>query len=193
MTFDNADELVKIRKHHPKARLVLRLAVDDRGSLCRFSSKFGAQIENVVPLLTRARDLGLDVVGVSFHVGSGCTNPYLYDDALKSVKWIFETARGMGYELDLVDIGGGFEGHTFAGTADVIRSALEECFPGGEGGTSSKVRVIAEPGRFFVSDAFEIATNVIARRCVDDAAIAQSSEEMIEDEERPVAMCKSSF
>jgi ornithine decarboxylase len=189
MTFDNADELVKIRKHHPKARLVLRLAVDDRGSLCRFSTKFGAQIESVVPLLRRARDLDLDVVGVSFHVGSGCTNPWLYDAALKSVKWTFEKAKEFGYELGLVDIGGGFEGHTFTASAEVIRLALDKYFPAGEPGKAN-VRVIAEPGRFFVSDAFEIATNVIARRGVDEEAVASAGEPDAEAE-RPVTMCKS--
>ncbi|XP_031698463.1 ornithine decarboxylase-like, partial [Anarrhichthys ocellatus] len=66
MTFDSEEELLKISLSHAKAKLVLRIAVDDSASKIRFSSKFGARLESVGKLLGRAGELGLEVIGVSF-------------------------------------------------------------------------------------------------------------------------------
>uniref|UniRef100_A0A667WHB6 ornithine decarboxylase n=1 Tax=Myripristis murdjan TaxID=586833 RepID=A0A667WHB6_9TELE len=74
MTFDNQDELSKIAHCHPSAKLVLRIAVDDSSSLRRLNSKFGACPAAAGKLLRRAGELGLDVVGVSFHVGCMCND-----------------------------------------------------------------------------------------------------------------------
>lgn len=75
MTFDNADELHKIRNFFPGAELILRILTDDSASLCQLSVKFGASLDKTQDLLDLARSLGLKVTGVSFHVGSGATDP----------------------------------------------------------------------------------------------------------------------
>lgn len=69
MTFDNLDELYKIRELYPDASLILRILVDDTGAASRMSQKFGADRSYAKKLLQAAKSLGLDVVGVSFHVG----------------------------------------------------------------------------------------------------------------------------
>ena len=46
-----------------------------RSARCQLGNKYGAEAEDVAPLLAAARRLGLCVKGVSFHVGSGATNP----------------------------------------------------------------------------------------------------------------------
>jgi len=102
----------------------------------------------------------LEVVGVSFHVGSGCTNPQLYHDAIGRSKSVFDIAKEVGYYFNLLDVGGGFDGDSFDVMAQVIRQALDQYFPIDR----CQVRVIAEPGRFYVTKAFELATNIIARR-----------------------------
>ncbi len=65
-------ELEKIAAIFPEARVVIRIAVDDSKSVCRFNSKFGAAEHEWPALLRRASELGLNIYGVSFHVGSGC-------------------------------------------------------------------------------------------------------------------------
>ena len=75
MTFDNADELYKIKATFPDAELYLRILTDDSTSLCRLSMKFGASWTLLVQLLELAYQLELNVVGVSFHVGSGAEDP----------------------------------------------------------------------------------------------------------------------
>ncbi|RWR98950.1 hypothetical protein B4U80_06104, partial [Leptotrombidium deliense] len=72
MTFDNEEELYKIADCAPEAKLVVRIKVDDSHSKYHLGRKFGIVVKKVPYLLQVAKHLGLDVVGVSFHVGSGC-------------------------------------------------------------------------------------------------------------------------
>jgi ornithine decarboxylase len=166
MTFDNTDELIKIARLHPAAKLVLRILTDDSKSLCRLGLKFGAPLDTCRALLTLARSLGLDVVGVSFHVGSGCKDPQMFDDAISRARAVFDMGREVGYRFSLLDVGGGFEKENFVEMARVLNVALERHFPAADG-----VRVIGEPGRFLVSTAFTLATNVVARRAAAATAL----------------------
>lgn len=161
MTFDNLDELHKIARTFPTAKLVLRIHTDDTKALCRLNLKFGASPVAVPSLLAMAKELGLDVIGVSFHVGSGCFDPTAFSDAIRRSRVVFDMGREAGYEFSMLDIGGGFEDATFDSTALIISNAINTYFPDRK---ERGLRVIAEPGRYFVSKAFSLATNVIARR-----------------------------
>ena len=66
MTFDNIDELEKVKKVNPKAKMVLRILTDDSRSVCRFGVKFGASLSLVPQLLVKARELEVDVVGIRY-------------------------------------------------------------------------------------------------------------------------------
>jgi ornithine decarboxylase len=168
MTFDNADELHKIKAVFPEAELVLRILTDDSASLCRLSPKFGASLENVEGLLSLAKDLDLQVTGVSFNVGSGASDPCSFVKAVEDARNVFDAAATMGFNLRLLDVGGGFEDETFELFAGVLEDALHEHFP-------SNVRIIAEPGRYYVAKAFTLATNIIARREVWDKPTEQQA------------------
>ncbi|KAJ2450808.1 Ornithine decarboxylase [Coemansia sp. RSA 2336] len=169
MTFDNADELVKIRQLYPGAKAVLRILTDDSSSLCQLGLKFGAAASLTQSLLATAQQLGVDVVGVSFHVGSGCQSEAAFADAVLRARRVFDEAAALGLRLSLLDVGGGFPGRgdqsglSFEAMAAVLNAALAEHFPLHSHG---HVRVIAEPGRYFVASAFSLAVNVIARRQV---------------------------
>nr|XP_046272558.1 ornithine decarboxylase-like isoform X2 [Scatophagus argus] len=166
MTFDSEDELLKISRCHAKAKLVLRIAVDDSKSIVRLSSKFGARLETVDKLLERAGELALEVIGVSFHVGSGCIGSLAFKQAIADARHVFDKADLLGFQMSLLDIGGGFPGRDnfetkFEEFAEVINGALDEHFP-----PDSGVQVIAEPGRYYVESAFTLAANVIAKKVV---------------------------
>lgn len=173
MTFDNADELRKIAKLYPKAELFLRIHTDDSSSLCRLSLKFGASMDMTEGLLETARDLGLNVVGVSFHVGSGASDPTAFLKAVQDAHTVFQQGAACGFDMKTLDVGGGFcSDETFEAMAGVLRVALDEYFPAHSG-----IKLIAEPGRYYASTAFTLACNVIARRTVlneDDNAKAGS-------------------
>ena len=171
MTFDNADELRKIAKLYPEAELFLRILTDDSSSLCRLSLKFGASLDTTDSLLATARDLGLNVVGVSFHVGSGASDPMAFLKAVRDAHEVFQQAALHGFDLTCLDVGGGFcSDASFEEMAGVLRSALDEYFPVHRG-----VSLIAEPGRFYVSTAFTIACNIIARRTIEDPTASVDS------------------
>lgn len=165
MTFDNADELRKIARLFPTAELLLRISTDDSSSLCRLSQKFGANMADVDALLGLAAELKLDIVGVSFHVGSGASDPGAFVRAVRDASVVFAKARYRhGFSPRLLDVGGGFlADDSFETMAAALNSALDEYFPPGAG-----VDIIAEPGRYYVSRAFTLACNVIARRAVTE-------------------------
>lgn len=112
--FDSKDELLKLSKiPNQKFELLLRIATDDKQSVCRFSNKFGANPKDAENLLDYAKSLGLPVVGVSFHVGSGCGDANAYTKYLAKVADIFKIAPKIGMSpMKIVDIGGGFPGNS---------------------------------------------------------------------------------
>lgn len=67
--FDNLDELDSIKTYMPRAQLLLRIYANDDSALICLGEKFGAPLDATQALLSRAWELGLNVVGVSFHVG----------------------------------------------------------------------------------------------------------------------------
>lgn len=163
MTFDNAEELHKIKRNFPDARLLLRISTDDSKALCQFSMKYGAHSETVPELLQLAADLHLNIVGVSFHVGSGSYDPNAFVMAVRDAKRVFHLAEEYGYKMRLLDVGGGYQSDNFEDIAKVLGPCLNSLFPEREG-----YEIIAEPGRYFVSSAFTFAAHVIARRTVTE-------------------------
>lgn len=156
MTFDNADELHKIKRFHPQAKLVLRMLTDDSKSLCRLGLKFGAPLATCPGLLSLAKQLGLNVIGVSFHVGSGCKDPLQFADAVWRARRVFDMGKDAGYKFTFLDVGGGFERETFQEMSQVVKDSLDLYFPEDEG-----VRVVAEPGRFLVSSGMSLLTQAL--------------------------------
>ncbi|KAF2749938.1 ornithine decarboxylase [Sporormia fimetaria CBS 119925] len=169
MTFDNADELYKTQQLFPEAELFLRISTDDSASLCRLSQKFGASLDSTMELLELAKKLDLNVVGVAFHVGSGASDPKAFIKAVQDARLVFDQAANLGFNMHTLDVGGGFTGdETFEPMAAVLSESLDAYFP-------PSVRVIGEPGRYYVSTAFTIACHVIARRTVADATLGTTS------------------
>jgi len=162
VTFDNSDELKKIKEHCDTAGLVLRLKVPDSGSQVEMSSKFGAEPGDADHLIRQAFDAGLVVEGLSFHVGSQCTNFDNYAVALTITADIFHEARKKGYNLKIVDIGGGFpvpydaQVPKFEELAKIINAECRRLFP-------ADVELIAEPGRFIVATAAVLITEIIGK------------------------------
>jgi ornithine decarboxylase len=162
MTFDSDHELYKIKLYHPYSDLILRIKVDDSQSTCQFGCKFGVNLDDVERILGIAKALSLNVVGISFHVGSGCKNPDQFKSAISDSKKCFDIAHTMGMKFTILDIGGGFEDDTFEETARVISETLADVQFGED------VQIIAEPGRFFVSSSHTLVVNVIGKKDLID-------------------------
>jgi len=107
MTFDNKDELLKIANYFPSARLILRIRVEDSNSIQPFKDKYGCQMSNVRTLLGIAKDLQLNVVGVSFHVGCRASDATAYAKAISDSYQVFNIAKSeFNYEFQILNIGG---------------------------------------------------------------------------------------
>ena len=163
VTFDNAEELLKIRDHAPQAGVALRIKVANTGAMVELSSKFGAAPGEAVDLILLAERLGLTCEGLSFHVGSQTTNFDNYVQALALCSGIYKEANDRGYrKMNLVDIGGGFPARyddsvkPFRELARVINNELERLFP-------KDVQILAEPGRFLVANAGYTVSKVIGK------------------------------
>jgi ornithine decarboxylase len=162
VTYDNSDELKKIKEYCDTAGLILRLKVPDTGSQVEMSSKFGAEPADADHLIRQAFEAGLVVEGLSFHVGSQCTNFDNYAAALAITSEIFGEARKKGYELKILDIGGGFpvpydtQVPKFEELARLINVECGRLFPKG-------IEIVAEPGRFIVATAATLITEIIGK------------------------------
>ena len=166
VTYDNLDELKKIKAYAPHAGVVTRLRVPNTGSMVELSSKFGCDPGEAVDLIQAAFDLGLVVEGLSFHVGSQCTNFENFVQALDIAWAVMREAKSRGYELKILDIGGGFPAaynkhvKPFSVLAKRINAEIDRLFP-------KEIQILAEPGRFLVATAASSVARIIGRAVRD--------------------------
>ncbi|OIO03931.1 MAG: type III PLP-dependent enzyme [Elusimicrobia bacterium CG_4_10_14_0_2_um_filter_56_8] len=153
VTYDNIEEVHKIKKYAPHAGLVLRIRVANTGAVVELSSKFGAAAGEAVDLILAAEKLGLGVEGLSFHVGSQTTNFENFVQAISRASDIFKEAKERGHtRMNLLDIGGGFPApydasvKPFQVLAKKINAEINRLFP-------PHIEILAEPGRFMIATA----------------------------------------
>jgi ornithine decarboxylase len=166
VTYDNLNELKKIRQYAPHAGVVLRLRVDNTGSQCELSSKFGCATGEAADLIEAAFGMGLVVEGLSFHVGSQCTNFENFVQALNAAAAVMKESAGRGHELKILDIGGGFPApynkhvRPFRELARVINAEISRLF-------APDIQILAEPGRFLVATAVTSLARIIGKAVRD--------------------------
>jgi len=166
VTYDNRAELAKIKAHAPHAGLALRLRVPNTGSMVELSSKFGCDPGEAVDLVDEAFRMGLVVEGLSFHVGSQCTNFENFVQALNMAAAVRNEALARGHEIKILDIGGGFpvayDRHVkpISVLARKINAEIARLFP-------PDIEILAEPGRYLVATAATSVARVIGKAVRD--------------------------
>ncbi len=166
VTFDNLAELRKIKQFAPSAGLALRLRVPNTGSMVELSSKFGCDPGEAVDLVEEAFHAGLVVEGLSFHVGSQCTNFQNFVQALNMAAAVMREAKTRGHEIRILDIGGGFPARynrhvrPFSLLARRINAEIARLFP-------DEIEILAEPGRYLVATAAVAVARVIGKAVRD--------------------------
>ena len=159
---DNLDEVRKFASYPGKAELLLRVSFRNPGAVCDLSRKFGCDPEDLLALARLAHSLGLQLRGLSFHVGSQALDPGKHVEAIVACAQLMAEARRekLGL-LDTLDIGGGFpidyaqRATEIARFCAPIRAALAA--------VPKRVRIIAEPGRYIVGPAAIGVATVIGR------------------------------
>ncbi len=168
---DSEAELYKIAEHAPGARVILRMLVETSEAEWPLSRKFGSSRREALRLMGLGRLLGLDVAGISFHVGSQMREPRLWAPTLDAALALWTEAAEQGHRLRVLNIGGGFPAfygsplpETSAYGAEVMRMVRARF--------GEAVEVMAEPGRGLVAEAGVICAEVllVARKDQDDLA-----------------------
>lgn len=149
---------------------MLRIRFSSEKATYKLGKKFGCHPATEAPeLLQLARNLKLNVVGLSFHIGSSCEDYDAYCEAIKICRKLFDTAAQTGYQLNIVDLGGGYPGENFHKIDEFsakINRALDRSFPVEE---FPGLNILSEPGRYFVESAFTLVTEIHSRKITKDA------------------------
>ncbi|MAU23581.1 MAG: ornithine decarboxylase [Martelella sp.] len=167
---DCHEEVEKISRAAPGARVFCRVLTDGEGAEWPLSRKFGCVPAMAVDVLVYAHQLGLASYGVSFHVGSQMTKVEAWDAALSDAKRVFAQLAKQGIHLQMVNMGGGFptkylrDVPTAEAYGQAIFAALSRHFG------NQLPRTIIEPGRGMVGNAGVIKSEVvlISKKSDDD-------------------------
>jgi ornithine decarboxylase len=154
-------EVEKVARAAPGAKVFCRILCDCVGAEWPLSRKFGCDPKMAVDVLDRAKQLGLQPFGLSFHVGSQQKNVKSWDRALASAASIFRACAERGIALAMVNLGGGFPTRylkdvpTVRTYGNAIFRALRKHFG------NAIPETIMEPGRGLVGNAGVIEAEVV--------------------------------
>ncbi|MCW5681966.1 MAG: ornithine/lysine decarboxylase [Xanthobacteraceae bacterium] len=158
---DSHEEVEKISRAAPGARVFCRVLTDGEGAEWPLSRKFGCVPQMAVDVLVYAHQNGLVSYGVSFHVGSQMTKVDAWDSALADAKRVFVQLAKQGIELKMVNMGGGFptkylrDVPSAEAYGKAIFGALKKHFG------NQIPETIIEPGRGMVGNAGLIEAEVV--------------------------------
>lgn len=160
---DSFQELEKIARCAPGSRVYVRAAVNESGSVFQFSEKFGTDKESIPGMFAHAAELGLRPYGVSFHVGSQAGDPMAWANALSLLHDTIKTLNGVGFKLEILNIGGGFPCR-YASAKDASElSEIAGSIHRQYRRLSCRPKLILEPGRGIIAPAGKLVASVIAR------------------------------
>lgn len=168
-SFDSAEEVEKLKNIVPYSNVYVRLSVPNEGSEWPLSKKFGIELDEALALLCYAKKKQLNPVGITFHVGSQCTNIYNWNIALDKAKTLWDMAEKKKIKLSILNIGGGYPITYTKNVISIetieknINNLIYNRFP-------KEIEIHIEPGRAVIGDAGILVTSVIgkARRGDDD-------------------------
>jgi len=159
---DSYDELEKICSQKPDAEIVLRIIVDNSQSTWPLDEKYGVEVTEANIFLQKAKSLGLNPIGLTFHVGSQCVSDAAWKSALFAASNVWDQAASEGILLNYLNMGGGFpasHGDVIPNIKETFRSilsCLSDKFP-------SDIQIAVEPGRGLVADAGVLVASVIGK------------------------------
>ena len=159
---DSIAEVDKVSCYAPGSSLLVRLTVDNSGSEWPLDKKFGADPETAIQLFRHGAELGLRPQGITFHVGSQCTETDSWSAALSDVRDLWDSLGNLDMHLGTLNLGGGFpikyteDVPSVSEIMDAILAQTSALFP-------DDVAIQVEPGRALVGDAGALVSQVIGK------------------------------
>jgi len=168
--YDSIEELEKIARAAPGARVFCRILTSGEGAEWPLSRKFGCDLPMARDLLIKARAMGVTPWGVSFHVGSQQKDLTQWDKAIFEVAQLFRELEILGIDLGMINMGGGFPTRyrtdvpESAAYGQAIFDSLRRHFG------NHLPETIVEPGRGMVGSAGVIESEVVlvSRKSAND-------------------------
>ena len=157
---DADEEVVKIAQHAPGSDVFVRMLVESTEAEWPLSKKFGCDTDMAIAVMDTAKAHGLNVVGISFHIGSQTRHPSMWDANLDIMADIWNTARARGHTLTMLNLGGGFPVYYGKDITDLeqygayLQTTVNNKFAGVD-------YLMAEPGRGMVGNAGYMVANVL--------------------------------
>lgn len=158
---DSESDLKKIAENAPGSRVFFRILMDGSGADWPLSKKFGAHPDTIYNLILQAPELGLIPYGISFHVGSQQRDIGQWDHAIATCRYLFDSVKKMGIDLQMINLGGGFPAQYLSPTKDTaiygeeIARFLRDDFG------DELPEILIEPGRFMTGDAGILVSEVV--------------------------------
>ncbi|MGF7229293.1 MAG: type III PLP-dependent enzyme [Candidatus Saccharibacteria bacterium] len=159
---DSLTEIEKLAQYAPGSTVYVRIRVPDYGSKFPLSGKFGLDPLHVAAYAATAKEAGLNVKGLAFHVGSQSENTQVWKVAFQTCKKLIDELSKIGIDIEFIDMGGGFPaGYEelapgIEEAAKAINESIDAYMPEG-------MRIFAEPGRYVSANASVLVTSVIGR------------------------------
>ncbi len=159
---DNIYELEKFISFKHRVGLLIRISFPNPDSPIDLSRKFGCRPDDVDTLLRKAKKLGINIKGLSFHAGSQCPNSSNHVYAINQCHQIIERVFNENNKiLPILDIGGGFPIEYTAAPIEIekfchpIRDALAQL--------PDHIQIIAEPGRFISAPSMTTISSIVGK------------------------------
>ncbi len=137
----------------------MRIDTPNIGSDWPLAGKFGTHAAEIKEIILEAVKLKADLAGVTFHVGSQCRNPQNWQEGITRAKRVFADMRHAGLNPRLLNIGGGYPVRhvkpipSIEVIGEVVNAAIADL--------PADIHVMAEPGRYLVSDAAYFICRVV--------------------------------
>ncbi|MDH5735379.1 MAG: type III PLP-dependent enzyme [Gammaproteobacteria bacterium] len=159
MVVDNIDELKKFIPYADQVEIIIRVSFRSKQAVVDLSRKFGCSLEELPVLLDLAKQHNIDVVGLSFHVGSQSLSPMTQANAIRSSIAVMKVMNNVKWKF--LDIGGSFPVSYQEAVLPIedfcapVMDALSELPEG--------VEVFAEPGRFISAPSMIELVSVVGK------------------------------
>lgn len=160
---DTLEELEKISKNAPHAKVYIRIAVNNRGAAWTLTHKFGCDLKAVDSLFEFGKRLSLQMFGISFHVGWNNEKLETWQHVFKKVSTLSNQLKQKHPTFNSINIGGGFPAHEgnqiekLQLISEIISPFLRQWQ------NKNKFEVVAEPGSYLLANAGTMVVKIIAR------------------------------
>ena len=159
MVVDNIEEMKKFILYAGQVELIIRVGFRSKQAVVDLSRKFGCALEELPILISLAKDNGINVVGLSFHVGSQSLSSMTQANAIRSSIAAMKLMSGVNWKF--LDIGGSFP----ISYQEEVLSISDFCVPIMEALSElpEDIEVFAEPGRFISAPSMIEVVSIVGK------------------------------